>query len=199
MFNILGGEPLINQELPEIVEYAAKSQKTGTIRITTNGTIIPSGRLIDAVKKYNDRVYFSISNYSKNEKLKKIIKQDEIIEVLKYNGIKYQVNPDFMWNLEEPLKHKNYDNEQLKQLFRICHYKHCVELLDGKIHICGKQSMTYELHERSNIEIPDGDYVDLRKSKNLREELINFYHREYFNICGYCRRIDKQILPAEQL
>ncbi|MDR0572238.1 MAG: hypothetical protein LBG48_05290 [Rickettsiales bacterium] len=199
MFHILGGEALINQELPEIVEYVVESGKTGSTRIVTNGTLLPSKKLLETARKYSDRVYFSISNYARNEELKKIIKQNEIIEVLKDNGIKYQVNPDFMWNVEEPLKYRNYSEEQLKQLFRICHYKQCIELLDGKIHICGKQSMTYELHEKSDIRIPVDDYVDVRNSKNLREDLIKFYQKDYFDVCKYCVRLDKQILPAEQI
>jgi hypothetical protein len=58
-------------------------------------------------------------------------------------------------------------------------------------------SMTYELGNKTDIKI--NDFVDLRTSKNIREDLINFYKKDYFNVCKYCVRLKKEVIPAEQL
>ena len=49
---LIGGEPMLHPDLPEIVlELLKYRDKFGKIRITTNGTILPSPALIDAVHR----------------------------------------------------------------------------------------------------------------------------------------------------
>ena len=71
---LLGGEPLLNKDLPKMVTYIAKKHKFKTIYIVTNGTILFNEQLIAAIKKYRKKVRVYISNYSLNENLKNILK-----------------------------------------------------------------------------------------------------------------------------
>ena len=63
---ILGGEPLINPELPRMLEYAAQNEKIFLIQLISNGTMMPSQKLLEVMNKYNNRVYFYMSNYQDN-------------------------------------------------------------------------------------------------------------------------------------
>ena len=62
-FIIIGGETLINPALPEMVEYSARQEKIANVQLTTNGTIRPSQKLIDVLKKYNKKIFVFTSNY----------------------------------------------------------------------------------------------------------------------------------------
>ena len=54
---ILGGEPLLRAELPELLEYVAKKEKVIHIAIVSNGTMMPNHKLIEILKKYNKFLY----------------------------------------------------------------------------------------------------------------------------------------------
>ena len=65
-FSITGGEPLLHPQLIDIVRYTFEyyQSKFKTLRITSNGTIIPSKDLITALKEYTaDKVEFLIDDY----------------------------------------------------------------------------------------------------------------------------------------
>ena len=193
LVQIIGGESLINPKLADILEYCAKQEKIGTIKIITNGTVVPSARVIEVIKKYNQKIYFYISNYSNNPDLQPLLKHEKIIELLKANQIKVQRAEAMTWFEELPLGLKNYDEQQLKNMFKSCIMKSCISLLNHKIHICAKSASGYELGL-----IDAHDFIDLN-SNTLRQDIIDFYNREYFDACKYCVRTNKEVLPAEQL
>lgn len=64
VFNLLGGEPLLFPRLAELVEYIGQHwrQRIGELHIFTNGTLMPSGALLEACK--NNRAIIDISDYS---------------------------------------------------------------------------------------------------------------------------------------
>ena len=191
-FCILGGEPLINKELYKMVDYIGNNEKIDIIEIVSNGTIIPSKELIETIKKYN-KVYFYFSNYSVNKDIK-ILKYDEIFKILNNENIKYSFIKDLEWMKEEPLKKRNYNEDKLKNMFKNCYNSICISILNGEYHICPKSSSG----KRLGI-IDVNDYINLRTSKDLKKDLINFYEKEYFDACKYCLISNEKILPAEQL
>jgi organic radical activating enzyme len=196
--NFLGGEPLINKNLAKMIEYSAQKTNIGIIEIITNGTLIPNQELINVLKRHNTKVYFYISNYSNNAELKSILKHDKIIETLKLNNIKYQLPTSMPWFEEIPLERKKRTLKQTKEMFRSCYKNPCVCIFNGKIHVCARSSSGYEL---GMVEIGNSDFIDLRtvKEKDLSKKLIAFYSKDCFDICKYCLRTNKQVLPAEQL
>ena len=60
-YRLLGGEPLINKELADMIEQIGDkySNRIGNIGIITNGTLLPDGRLIEVSKKYDVKYDFS--------------------------------------------------------------------------------------------------------------------------------------------
>lgn len=70
-----GGEVLLHPHLNEIIEYANKQKKIKLIRIATNGTIIPSERILKSLE--NSKVVVQISDYklpeAKIEQLKSVV------------------------------------------------------------------------------------------------------------------------------
>ena len=63
-FTFTGGEPLLNQELEEVLGYIAENylEQIGSLKIITNGMIEPGKKLLNCMKKYG--MYVEISDYT---------------------------------------------------------------------------------------------------------------------------------------
>jgi hypothetical protein len=196
-FMLLGGEPLFNKDLPGIVDVCAGSSGIQVIEIITNGTVLPSPQLLEVVRNHREKIYFHISNYSKNEQLKNMVKDDELIALLKHNNMKYQMSMNLLWNREEPLRKRNYTDTELRAMFDRCWLKRCVQVLDGRLSLCPRLSSGRAL----NIVNDDYDeHIDLAglDEGTLRKNLVDFYKKKIFESCRWCVRIDEQIDPAIQ-
>ena len=69
-FKIIGGEPLLNADFAEMVDYACSKKQILFITIVTNGTIIPSQKILDAFMRNSHRIAVSVSNYTLHNKTK---------------------------------------------------------------------------------------------------------------------------------
>lgn len=194
VLQLIGGEPLLCSNLAEILEYCGKNSAIHSIKIITNGTLIPKDKLIDVIKEYNNKIYFYISNYSANPELQSVVKYEKLFELLKKHNIKYQTMKDLRWNVDLPLEYKNYSEEKLKYIFKNCVMSSCLSILNNKLHICAKSASAHELGL-----VTVTDYVDLLDVENLKNNLINFYSKDLFDICHYCSLSNESIMPAEQL
>jgi hypothetical protein len=74
--------------------------------------------------------------------------------------------------------------------------KRTLEIKNGKVAVCPKASSGYELGMADGT--APGEVVNLRAG-SVRQPLIDFYHREFFEACRGCVRIDEEVLPAEQV
>lgn len=190
---LLGGEPLMHPNLPEILEFAAQKKNIDLIRITTNGTMLPSQKLLNVFKKYNNRAYFFISNYSANPDLTAILKNDALKDILKDNNIKYQMVDNWHWLFEAGVSKEKFTKDITQEKFNNCYRTKCTQVLNGKIDICSKALTARELGL-----IKSEDYIDLVETTNLKSELIEFYKKDYQLACEYCIISEKQTIPALQ-
>ena len=191
---ILGGEPLLNKDLPEIINYAAKNSSIDLIRITTNGTIVPSKELLDVINQNPNRIYFYLSNYSNNSNLDKLLKYEEIKKVLHDNHIRFQMVDSWNWLEEKGMAETPFSEEITKIKMDKCYRTKCNQILNGKFGICSKALGANELRI-SNCK----DIIDITKSINLREDLIKFFKQEIIDSCRYCIISDNTVQPALQL
>ena len=84
-----GGEPLLNKELPQILEYAKKLRFF--IKLSTNGYLYP--KKADELKNLPDRIYFSFDTTSREE-YKKIRGIDGYNNLIKSIDIAKENNQD---------------------------------------------------------------------------------------------------------
>lgn len=196
-FMLLGGEPLVHPAFHQILAVAAAHDMVGVVEVVTNGTLVPSPELLRIAEEYKHKVYFHISNYSVNSALSPRLKHDTIFAALKERNIKYQMSPALSWVKETPLSEQHCDLDQVKNMFADCWMKRTLEVKNGKIAICPKASSGYELGMANSSAV--GEVVDLRGGGDIRGKLIAFYHRDFFEVCRGCVRIDEEVLPAEQM
>lgn len=195
-FMLLGGEPLLSKDLPDMVDYCAKHPGIAVVEIITNGTIMPQPHLLEIAKRHAQKVYFHLSNYSGNADLLPRLKYDAIIDLLKSHGIKHQMSMNLDWNREDPLEFHSYSQAELQKMFDTCWLKRCMQVLDGKLSLCPRLSFGHAL---KLLAPRQSECIDLCESGvSLKQELIEFYQKRCFESCRYCIRFDERVEPAIQ-
>jgi organic radical activating enzyme len=169
-----GGEPLLNKDLSAIVSVAAECEKIELVELITNGSIIPSGHVLDALEKHKHKVYLAINNYSKNQELQERLHYDEIIALLDERSIKHPLYSDMHWYRQHPLEDQGYTPERARQIFDRCWCKHSLQILDGILAICPRASIGLLL---GLVDTPPGDIISLRGDNigDLRQKFLAFY------------------------
>jgi organic radical activating enzyme len=194
---LVGGEPLLNKELPQIAAYAAKNEKVGLVDIVTNCTVIPSRELIDAVRTYKHKVFFGLSNYTANEDLAPVLKRSEIIALLQENDIKHTLDTGKAKWFQYELKECDYTGEQMRAMFANCQWRCCLYVLDGILAVCprslvGEKLGAFLLADNEKINLESGDMSSLRSC------LAALHEKDYVSACRYCLRHTDEVDPAVQ-
>jgi len=208
----LGGEPLVRDDLPQLLEYLRNflPQITNVVRINTNGSILVSDDLIEASKTYGNKIHWMIDDYGKD--LSKNALQS--IERLKNAKIScelrdYVVDPycggwvDFS---DMTILHNT--PEEAEVLFNKClcspkKQERSVNLYDGEMYICGQSKHCMDLGVIPKVK---PEYVNICDSalniQQVRKEISAFMNMKTHTACQYCTGIceDSVRYPAaEQL
>lgn len=187
---ILGGEPFMNSDLFEIVEYASQFENIRSICIYTNATLMFSEKEFERLRNIN-RIWFSISDYGELS-----INLDKLRNELDRLGIFYHVT-DFMWTECSTIKKNNRSSEELTNLFGNCCVNTTVTLLKGNLYPCPFIANGINL---SALPKEHGNYInifercDLKEIRaKIRKTLIN---RKFFSLCDYCN--GRPMFPTEE-
>lgn len=198
---LLGGEPLLNKNLPAMVDYISKNKKFKTIYIVTNATLMFSEELIDAIKKYKNKVRVYISNYSINKELENRLKTEKIIDVLDKNQIGHYTIKDLKWREMSPCKKLHLSQEEVVKRFINCKSR-CVQIYKQQMHVCPISTLC-EIKKWFNFDKEGQEYIYLEanaKRSSIKTNLIKFYERAYFEACDWCpNQCGREVIPAEQL
>ncbi|MBQ4531272.1 MAG: hypothetical protein IJA36_11820 [Lachnospiraceae bacterium] len=188
-YTLTGGEPLLNAELPQIVEYIGQNyrSKIGSFQIITNGMISLSEELILLAKKYD--IIMQVSDYTKAVPN---IKEQVLENLQKYknNGIRVDFLKDVQWVDFgfETVQH-NMSEEQLMAFFDYCRTR-CRGYVDGKIRYCING---YFAAKALGKEEDSNNFLDIANLKHSMEEkgiLVEFdlgYNKDgYLHMCRQC-------------
>lgn len=184
VFHLVGGEPFLYPNIENVVRhiFTNYSERIDKLIITTNGTILPKGTMIDLLK--SNEVILSVSNYS--DKLQNIrTKIEKVIQTYKDANVNHYVRTDIEWYDFGDLRVKGgRTDEQL-----VKHFDSCTApfrgLNDGKFYYCHLNTSAV----RTNIfPLNDNDYVDINTIS--KEELIKFdlgyTELGYITFCDNC-------------
>ena len=156
-YRLLGGEPLINKELVDMIQQIGEKygDRIGNIGIITNGTLLPDDRLIEASKKYD--VKYDFSDYTEEVDYK--TRFDEAIAKVSEAGLRYQVNRSLRWcDFGFPVNNRMYDFDKVRN-----HMFSCGPLFhglnDGKYYYC---HVSWSADKAKLLKNVQDDYVDLR-------------------------------------
>ena len=190
---IIGGEPLMFKELPQLVAALEQRKKIRSFDIVTNATIDFKEELLQELKKAKKLRKISISDYSTSPNLKIHLKQENIFKALRTYGINYSFLTGGIWYKVEKIYKRNRTKEEMISNFHACQMP-CVSLMSGdvgknqereigKIFVCPIASSLSKLR---GVDEFDGDYILLEKG-DLRDRIFSFYAQDFFKACDYCQ------------
>ena len=173
MFKLLGGEPLLEQDL--IVQILSlqelkENQKALGIQIVTNGTMLFREDVLKVMQQ-EKRLGILLSNYGNLSP-----KEDELKKQLSEYGIAFsEIGLKDEWCAWGDPLHIYHDAGMAKYLFDYCKNKSfCTTVLDGKYYTCPRAAHGEALGFYQERSI---DLLAPVKTGTLREQLKDYYYR----------------------
>lgn len=174
---ILGGEPLLNPELPKYVRMVRKIYPVADIFVVTNALLLD--KLLDgayeAMREAN--AYFMVSYYPPLEG-----KLDAKIEYANSKGVDVYKTPLIKeFSMRQNLNGNNDPAEE----FDKCFQSTCNNLYKGRIAACMLPFMTHYFNETFDKVIPEDGAIDIYDNGLTTEELKKRLETP-FERCAYC-------------
>ncbi len=193
MFKLMGGEPLLEQEMMQKILSLPELSPGGKvlgIQIITNGTLLFNEDLLKLMRK-NPLLGVLMSNYGSLS-----FKEQELKKQLSDFGVQYsEIAENDRWrNFGDP--HKVYhDPEEASKLYNKCRSKeNCCTVLDGRFYACPRAAHGDMLGFYPE---PEG-HVDLLGPEDeltLRAELKKFYYEyEATSVCMRCTNLTGDLI-----
>lgn len=182
---VMGGEPLLHPQLPEILEIVRKNFPKTAIRLTTNGLfLLKQNERFWRVCKENS-VTIVVTRYPIN------LKFEEIKEKSKQEGVSfiyYQgTDDDVEKNFSKRVIDLNGSSEP-QEMFAKCNVANYGNfLMEGKIYGCPFAAQSYRIFNpkfNANLQMTEEDYLDIYQVEDMKE-IMEFAARPK-PYCRYC-------------
>lgn len=177
IIRILGGEPLLNKELPEYIEYTRKLYPSAIIYIVTNGMLLDrlSEDLISTMKR--NMAFFHISYYPPLEN-----RIDAIKKNLVDKDIAFAITP----MIQKFNKTQLLNAEADEDFFYDCFQATCTCVHDGKIAPCYAPFTTKYFNDAFDKKLPVDEGINLFNEENTLEDIkLNLLYP--LERCKYCQ------------
>lgn len=196
-FRVIGGEPFMNKNISEVINWLNHEDKVGRVIIYTNGTIVPKGKSLESLK--NDKVMMMITDYDELSK-----NHDSLIATLTEHAIGYHTDKAQNWTDCASIAKHNRTEEQQKDVFKNCCAKCLFTIMDGKFYRC---PFTAHVDKLGATPLYPEDFIDLRDYAKVGEQLTQqlrhfIFEKEYLNSCDFCAGrflSDEKIKPGIQV
>ena len=186
---LIGGEPFMNKEIYDIIDYFLDNKKITKLVIYSNGTI-PLKK--DRLKNYNKtKLVFTITDYGNLSK-----NTDKVCKELEDNNVTTRRHPPENWTDSAQIVDFNRSKNEMEELFDVCCGKNLLTSMNGKLYRCpfvanAESLRAIPLDERNSVSV------------SASPEDIQKYTRDikYLPACNFCkgRSFDaSEITPAIQ-
>jgi len=181
--NLLGGEPLLHPDLPDIISEIALSSKVKKITVVTNGTLFPSEKLLSVFA--GKKIFVVVSNYFPlSGEINNILSQ------FRKDNISFSVATSW-FNDYGRNGRLNRSEEDMKYAFSHCLETLCRTYLHGKLYLCPASA---QMDVLGMCKPAPEDFIDIREvrerglpRKTVRERLKKLLReRTYVSACNYC-------------
>lgn len=176
VIRILGGEPLLNKELPDFIKYTRKLFPASIITVVTNGMLLDriDEQLIKAMQE--NIAFFHISYYPPLEG-----RIDSVKKMLVENNIAFTITPKIdKFNKTQCLEHNNNED-----FFYDCFQATCTCLHQGKVAPCYAPFTSKYFNKAYDQKLPTDEGIDIYAEALTTEELkLQLLYP--LKRCGYC-------------
>lgn len=185
--HLMGGEPLLNPQLIDIMQMTRRAFPLGSIQIVTNGIALPHMAECFWQCCHEDDIEVCPTRYPIH------VDYEGMKQKAERYGVKYH-----LYNEEQKVKTMDWSplcpvGGNSKWNFEHCEgANECITLRDGKLYTCVFPAHVHHLvkyFELSEIEVVEQDGVDIYKIDSLQELMEKL--AEPIPFCKYCR-IDKR-------
>lgn len=187
VLRLMGGEPLLNPELPQYIYVAREIFPRAEIRVVTNGLLI-----LNISEELTKAMNMCCAIFDVTQYPPVVNKAYEVIDFLEQRDIRYQ--------LTAPVTHfyarLSKENSNPEQAFRFCPHQ-CHFLRKGRLYLCTQIPMLYEHKEYFGIEIDEKEYqengINLIKSGLSGWDILKRFSK-MSSFCRFCS--DKKRIEA---
>lgn len=177
---IIGGEPFVNKDIYDIIDYATTKENIVCVSIYTNATIPLDEKRLETLDK--TKLSFFATNY---EGLSRSIEKN--VEILEKFRIPYMYIEMGKWYNCTNMEYVDRTECELEEEYNRCVAKNHLGILHGKIFLCPFASHTYNLKGIPDEYVEYVDIVDYEDINKVKEDMKKFiYDRKYAEACKYC-------------
>ena len=170
-FKIHGGEVFLHPELPKLIHYVRSNKKLFSIRLATNGSILPNNEILDSLSE--SKIVVQISDYEvssdKIQKLKEVLDKHKI----RYVHLKNQSWRDM----------GDFSNRESSR-FPNCTIKRCTSMIGDELFICSRAAMALKenkISETNRVKFTD---LTVKAFKNALKDLYTKPNEACFHCDG---------------
>ena len=185
-FRLIGGEPLLLKNLDEYIKITRRYLPNSSLRIATNGLLIPSlpQKILDAIRENSFEI--DITLYPPTVKILDKIEAVCVPNEILCNLIPFDKPETFNVNMS-----LRGDSDPIKSQ-RVCVNDTCRFLRDGKIYKCPVEALSYRFAEKFGLEnFPKPSGVDLY-AQNV-SEMLSMLDRNPVELCHWCSERTRKI------
>lgn len=206
--DISGGEALLHPDIEQIVDYTANfKEQFGSLRIISNGTILPRTELLRIMQRHGEQYGFLLDDYGHLSH--KIVRTQELLNecFIPYKVNIYHGENQYCdgWIDFGDFAYRGYSDEQTSRVFQNCHTSEnpCITLFERDAYFCVRSMLGYKF---GHYDLSAAERIDLRQNHQLlainRQKAAAF--GKYPPVgCKYCNGFDTQnserFPAAEQL
>jgi MoaA/NifB/PqqE/SkfB family radical SAM enzyme len=182
----MGGEPLLHENIIDIITIARKYFPKAAFDIVTNGILLPkqAKEFWETCRRNNIQIH--ISKYP----IKIDVNQINNLAIQHNVKIVYlNAKTEFKWS---DMKLDINGAQDIEESFRLCPLSNvCIHLYEGKLYTCSTIPYIKYLNNYfgENFQIAENDYIDIYRAKNM-DEILDFLCKPV-PFCRYCN-IKKQ-------
>lgn len=177
---LLGGEPFIYKDLANIVKYYSNNPKVEHITIYTNGTIIPSMHLVEALN--NKNVVVHISNYGNISR-----RVDDLCKLFEENNVRFYVHNYLKWKDFGNQNNRNYSHDSLLNVYNSCFSAKCYTFYRSRLYKCprsahGERLLFFKNKDEESISFENVDNYQIKS-----DEIKSWMDKDIpLTACNYC-------------
>lgn len=146
-FSIVGGDPLTNPELYKLVDYVGQNPDITFCKLLTNGTIIPSQRLMESMKAAGKKLIVHIDQYPGTEESSKRIYEKILSAGIRCIILRHSVFKEMHWKYLGGIDQKTLPEDMSQDIYRSCVLRGCYTLADGEFTACPRGITTEEIYD----------------------------------------------------